>query len=563
MSAGGGGGGTSAVSVLAPNGRRVTVRVGPSTALLQVLEEVCRKQNFNPNEYDLKFQRTVLDLSLQWRFANLPNNAKLEMVPVSRSRAGTETTVRIALQLDDGSRLQNTFCSSKTLWDILHHFPQTREYVELHSEISPICIYMRDEVIGKTALEKTSLKSLGLTGGNAIIRVVTKKATTSSNATQIESSESVSKELIAKPSFTEEPKSASTSHTVAFPISSASSNEPEFANKCGDKKNLSEEFQDVQVEHPPPSESVPSSFVPFVGSGQRLGGGNSPKGVVSPASDVPVSNLPASLPSPSGPSKPKKSKNSQEKLKEQKECLEREPIVCHPDLQKPLDSGPQELPDEFFEVTVDDVRKRLAQLQNERKRLEEAPLMTQAQRDAQMKEKLARYPKVVLRVYFPDRHILQGFFDPSETVGALKFFVKSHLADPEMPFYLFITPPRSILNDDSLTLFQANLFPAAVVYFGSQKHNDYYLRLDLQESAVSLSEADILVARKVSKLVVPPTQPSSELALGSPPEQNEVVDQVATGHSESVAAHEGPPPQARRSPSGKVPKWLKLPGGKR
>lgn len=40
--------------------------------------------------------------------------------------------------------------------------------------------------------------------------------------------------------------------------------------------------------------------------------------------------------------------------------------MCHPDLQKPLDSGLQELPDEFFEVTVDDVRKRLAQLRSER-----------------------------------------------------------------------------------------------------------------------------------------------------------------------------------------------------
>lgn len=48
------------------------------------------------------------------------------------------------------------------------------------------------------------------------------------------------------------------------------------------------------------------------------------------------------------------------------QSLEREAIVCHPDLQKPLDSGLQELPDEFFEVTVDDVRKRLAQLRSER-----------------------------------------------------------------------------------------------------------------------------------------------------------------------------------------------------
>lgn len=35
----------------------------------------------------------MLDLSLQWRFTNLPNNAKLEMVPASRSREGPEHTV--------------------------------------------------------------------------------------------------------------------------------------------------------------------------------------------------------------------------------------------------------------------------------------------------------------------------------------------------------------------------------------------------------------------------------------------------------------------------------------
>uniref|UniRef100_A0ACB8EL11 Uncharacterized protein n=1 Tax=Sphaerodactylus townsendi TaxID=933632 RepID=A0ACB8EL11_9SAUR len=191
-------------------------------------------------------------------------------------------------------------------------------------------------------------------------------------------------------------------------------------------------------------------------------GRRTPEQMVPPVSNVPLASLQTPLSSPSGPSKAKKLKNSQEKLKVPKESLEREAIVCHPDLQKPLDSGLGDLPDEFFEVTVDDVRKRLAQLRNERKRLEEAPLMTQAQREAQMKEKLERYSKVVLRVYFPDRHILQGFFHPSETIGALKSFVKSHLADPEMTFYLFIAPPRSILSDDNLTLFQGlNIYQSA------------------------------------------------------------------------------------------------------
>lgn len=139
-------------------------------------------------------------------------------------------------------------------------------------------------------------------------------------------------------------------------------------------------------------------------------------------------------------------------------------MVCHPDLEELLQAWPAELPDEFFEVTVDDVRRRLAQLKSERwvhlrpsaspctrlrprahpatsararcrpqrpcprrergsggrasshpapvgpplwcgrcetftdsfrrKRLEEAPLVTKAFREAQMKEKLERYPKV-------------------------------------------------------------------------------------------------------------------------------------------------------------------------
>lgn len=40
--------------------------------------------------------------------------------------------------------------------------------------------------------------------------------------------------------------------------------------------------------------------------------------------------------------------------------------MCHLDLLEPLPAALEELPDEFFEVTVDDVRKRLAQLQSER-----------------------------------------------------------------------------------------------------------------------------------------------------------------------------------------------------
>ncbi|XP_026311629.1 tether containing UBX domain for GLUT4 isoform X2 [Piliocolobus tephrosceles] len=218
---------------------------------------------------------------------------------------------------------------------------------------------------------------------------------------------------------------------------------------------------------------APAPFVPFSGGGQRLGG---PPGPTRPLTSSSVT-LPKSLSSPGVPSKPKKSKSGQDPQQEQEqeqerepeppvdlepvdrepvdlEPVDREPVVCHPDLEERLQAWPAELPDEFFELTVDDVRRRLAQLKSERKRLEEAPLVTKAFREAQIKEKLERYPKVALRVLFPDRYVLQGFFRPSETVGDLRDFVRSHLGNPELSFYLFITPPKTVLDDHTRTLFQ-------------------------------------------------------------------------------------------------------------
>ncbi|MEE6527886.1 hypothetical protein FKM82_029599, partial [Ascaphus truei] len=95
-----------------------------------------------------RFQRTVLDLSLQWRFANLPNNAKLEMVPCARRRADAEcATVRVALQLENGVRLQDEMLCSQTLWDLLARFPQIRTCLEqVDAGYFPVCLYMRDEV---------------------------------------------------------------------------------------------------------------------------------------------------------------------------------------------------------------------------------------------------------------------------------------------------------------------------------------------------------------------------------------------------------------------------------
>ncbi|XP_061866537.1 tether containing UBX domain for GLUT4 isoform X2 [Colius striatus] len=477
------------------------------------------------------------------------------MVPVS-NRVGAGNTVRIALQLDDGSRLQDTFLCQQTLWELLKHFAKIREFMEQRGEFSPVCVYMRDEIAGKDALEKTTLKSLGLTGGSAIIRVVMKKCSSSGQEEAVGAMMQCN-ELTQTPHSVEGAVDMPLPQVNTFPEKLehgdvAVSLNTDKQDSTGDSHASLEELQ-------PSSESESTPLVPFLGNGQRLGDASVAAPSLGP--DMPSSKLPTIFSSPGGPSKPKKSKNSQELGKEQERLVEREPLVCHLDLLEQLPAVPEEVPDEFFEVTVDDVRKRLSQLQSERKRLEEAPLMTKSLREAQLKEKLERYPKVALRVHFPDRHVLQGFFLPSETVGVLRDFVRRHLADEDLPFYLFVAPPRIILNNESLTLFEAKLFPTAVIHFGSEECRDCYLKSDLLSSAVSPSAADLLVARSLSKPLVPSASSSLESTAPSLSEPKIVSDKKTDEQSEPARVH-GAPQVLRRAP-GKLPKWLKLPGGKR
>lgn len=64
--------------------------------------------------------RKTLDVTLSVRFANLPNNCKLELVKSEKSRV--EQEVVIALQLENGERLQGSFSPTISLWELLLHW---------------------------------------------------------------------------------------------------------------------------------------------------------------------------------------------------------------------------------------------------------------------------------------------------------------------------------------------------------------------------------------------------------------------------------------------------------
>uniref|UniRef100_A0A4W3JZ10 UBX domain-containing protein n=1 Tax=Callorhinchus milii TaxID=7868 RepID=A0A4W3JZ10_CALMI len=625
---------SSAVSlrVITPDGRSLLGKVKGASPGIQVLEEVCRKQSFNPEEYSLKFQRNILDLSQQWRFANVPNNGKLEMVPAARQGIGMKSTVRIALQLEDGSRLQHHFQSNCTLWDLLNHFPQTRVSEQHLFEATPVCVYMRDEISGQSALKKTTLRLLGLTSGSAIIRYVLKKSRPDEpmDLAVVSEGQPVRKTSATKDvdGFPSEPNTSDHSvkdsnsngltEAVASRTVELSEGNQDGPPKCSDNEELSQETADVlqtkengsklstdqiscvgrrsvspgkaavsktgtSSERPdvpelgasctPHENRVP--FVPFKGGGQQLGGSEA-GGEKSPSDKM----APRSVSSPGGPPLPKKSKptleqspskcpeNAQRKAfalpetsptQEHLKTVDREALIYHPDLKQHSSGGDasrafEEPADDFFEITMDDVRKRFAELKSERRRLEEAPLITKAMREAQMKEKTQRYPKVTIRVQFPDGSVLQGFFRPLETVAALKQFVKMHLKHPEVPFYLFMAPPKVLLDDLTETLFQANLFPASLVHFGSEVRTDCYISEEFLESPAAISQANVTVASSCPRATAPTTiSPVSEAQLETTAEDGGEEGMPET----ELTAHSG---VRHNNNISKVPKWLKLPG---
>lgn len=167
----------SVVTVLTPHGRRQTVRCEPNQACMHILDEVCRKfTEFRSADYELCHHRRVLDLTQMFRFAGLPNNAQLEMQAATRQRSA-DRNVTLQLQLAaSGRRVQADFAPDTTVLEIVRQLGGDEVLVTAGGgavRADTVCVYMRTELWGDR-LATTTLRSLGLTGGRAAIRVMHK-----------------------------------------------------------------------------------------------------------------------------------------------------------------------------------------------------------------------------------------------------------------------------------------------------------------------------------------------------------------------------------------------------
>ncbi len=162
----------SLVNVLCPNGRREQVKVQSNTKILDIIEEVCKKQGLDSNEYDVIFQRRHLDIGLTLRLAGVPNNAQFELKKLEAPRKFEDVT--IAFQLDDGTRLNpHPFNPLQTLFELIEFFSKSSDFLKTNPnqpDMYPVCSYMNEQVIGMYQFKHTTLKDLGLINGRGIIR---------------------------------------------------------------------------------------------------------------------------------------------------------------------------------------------------------------------------------------------------------------------------------------------------------------------------------------------------------------------------------------------------------
>ncbi|CAH0547416.1 unnamed protein product [Brassicogethes aeneus] len=487
----------SSVIVLAPNGRRQTVKCTPNTTILQILEEVCKKQGLKSEEYDIKHHNKVLDTTSTFRFSGLPNNASLELCEIVKIRK--ESDITLALNLENGTRLMGNFNPNETLSNILKQLcPENAT-----PDKNPVVIYTRREIYGGD-LEKTTLKSLGLTGGRAMIRLMNKAPE------ELKQQANVSAPLPSKP-VEEKPYRSRNLQKSESPFEKS---EPMDTSQPSTNKQINK----TQEEQPKPEikpqkyEKNPNTDILKLAKERKksmertagtLENKTENKRVIN---SVNVSQC--------------ECKNNQKmevdcSLRCTKECSNAEATtnLIEDDfvflgtrnamlfsLETANAVPPEELPDDFYDLTLDDAKKILRDVKRKRFDMENTPLKTSALRNLddskQQLRNLSRYKKAIIRVQFPDRTVLQGTFLPTDSIQSVVDFVREFVEEKSLNFYVYTSPPKLIL-DSTKRLIEVGCVPGALLYFGTHEEikQEEYLRHDLRNKFTTSSVASLAATK--------------------------------------------------------------------
>lgn len=188
------------------------------------------------------------------------------------------------------------------------------------------------------------------------------------------------------------------------------------------------------------------------------------------------------------------------------------PAARNSDDPKPLSDEP----DDFYEFTTEDYIRLLAS------KKEESILKTKKLRDAEQAACRAKITKAVIKVQFPDDYLIQTTFQPSETISMLMDLLKKVIAQPNVPFYIYTTPPKKRITDLTKDFYSANLVPGALVRFHydvpEEEEKGPFLRDDIMALCDLHSILETKEAEKPAEpepiAVEPPPEPSNNKPVG-------------------------------------------------
>ncbi|XP_008812422.2 plant UBX domain-containing protein 1-like [Phoenix dactylifera] len=200
-----------------------------------------------------------------------------------------------------------------------------------------------------------------------------------------------------------------------------------------------------------------------------------------------------------------------------------------------MSASSKEEPDDFYDLTPEDYYR----IMSDRIGAQSQILKTRKMREAEAAARRAKITKVVIRVCFPDNYILEVKFHPSEKIQSLMDLLMKVVTRPDLPFYLYTTPPKERIKDISEDFYSAGFVPGAIVYFSYDLPKDKEFHSAVAKMGPYLRD-DIL----------------SLNGLDLTPEK---VDPISSGQEppavERPAAVPDPKPAVKKPAK---PKWLKL-----
>ncbi|KZS99922.1 uncharacterized protein LAESUDRAFT_732758 [Laetiporus sulphureus 93-53] len=208
----------------------------------------------------------------------------------------------------------------------------------------------------------------------------------------------------------------------------------------------------------------------------------------------------------------------------------------------------KELPDSYFQPSTADLKAAQASLSARTQAFVNAPLRTQAMREADEKAKRARWPTTTIRVKFSDRSQLEKTFLSTDKIRSVYAFVRGSLREDVKPikFVLYQTPPKREFKVSDpqvrdVSLADLQLAPSSVLLLRFEDDS-----LNYTDVPAPLAESVLAAAED---LPAPPN-------FDATPEESSASSRASSISGGSKSGKKPAPPKEPKAES-KVPKWMK------